>query len=85
MDINSTLEKEFRVTIIQAMATLENTTSSNIESLRVEIRVDLAILINPINEIQSNLNTLTARVTEAEDRTRYLEVKQIEKMDQEKA
>ena len=38
-----------------------------------------------INEIQSNLNTLIARITEAEDRICDLEDKLIEKKDQEEA
>ena len=60
-------EREFRVTIIQAMARLEKTINGNNESLRAEVRADLAEVKNAINEIQSNLNTLTARVTKAED------------------
>ena len=34
MDINSMLEREFRVTIIQAMIRLEKTISGNVESLK---------------------------------------------------
>ena len=65
MDINSISEREFRVTIIQAMARLEKNISDKIESLREEVRADLAEVKNAINEIRSNLNTLTAKVTEA--------------------
>ena len=38
MDINSMSEREFRVTIIQAMARLEKTISDNKESLRAEVK-----------------------------------------------
>ena len=46
------------------------------------MRADLAELKNAINEIQSNLNTLTARVTVAEDRISDLEEKLIGRKDQ---
>ena len=78
-------EMEFRATLIQAMASLENTISDNIESLRVEVRANMAEVKNAINEIQSKLNTLTARVTEAEDGISDLEDKMIKKKDQEEA
>ena len=49
------------------------------------MRADLAEVKNVINEIQSNLNTLTGRVTKAEDQISDLEDKLIEKKDQEEA
>ena len=68
---------------MQTIARLEKTISSNIDSLRTEVRADLAELKNAINEIQSNLNTLTARINETEDWISYVEEKLIEKRDQE--
>ena len=51
MDINCMSERGFRVTIIQATAGLEETISGNIETLRVEVRANLAVLKNAISEI----------------------------------
>lgn len=48
-------------------ARLEKTISDNMESLRAEVRSNHAKLKNAMNEIQSKLNMLTARVNEAEE------------------
>ena len=84
-DINSMSEREYRVTITQAMARLEKTINDNIESIRAEVKAMWKEVKNANNEIQSNLKSLTARVTDAEDRISDLEDKLIEKKDQEEA
>ena len=84
MDTSKMLEIDFRVTVIQ-IARMENNINGNINSLRAGLRVDLAEHKNATNEIQSNLDTLTARVNEAEDQISDLEDKLIEKKDQEEA
>ena len=43
------------------------------ESIRAEVRANLAEVKNAVNEIQSNLNILTARVKKAEDQFTDLE------------
>ena len=47
--------------------------NENIESLRVEMRVNLAETKNCMNQMQSKLDALTTRVNEAEERIRELE------------
>ena len=41
--------------------------AENIESLRVEMRVNLAEIKNTMNQLQSKLDALMARVNEAEE------------------
>ena len=66
-DITKMSEMEFRLAIVKTMARMEKSINGNIESLRAEMKGELAELKNAINEIQSNLDNLTARVTEAEE------------------
>ena len=58
MDITKLSEMEFRVTMVKVMCRLEKNISENInkniESLRVEMRVNLAEIKSAINQIQSN-------------------------------
>ena len=71
MDITKLPEMEFRVTMVKMMCRLEksiNENNENIESLRVEMRANLAEIKNTINPMQSKLDALTARVNEAEER-----------------
>ena len=54
MDINSMSEREFRLTIIQAMARLEETINDNMELIRAEveaIREEVKYAINDSNLI----------------------------------
>ena len=50
----------------------ENVTE-NIESLRMEMRVNLTEIKNAMSQMQAKLEALTARVTEAEERVSELE------------
>ena len=50
----------------------ENVTE-NIESLRAEMRANLALIKNSMSQMQSKLEALMARVTEAEERISKLE------------
>ena len=65
MDISKTSEIDFRVTIMKSISRLEKNNSDTIESLGAEMRSNLAELKNAMNEMQSKLDTLTARVNEA--------------------
>ena len=77
MDITKLSEMEFRVTMVKMVCRLEKTINENIneniESLRVEMRVNLAEIKNTMNQMQSELEALTARVNEAEERISELE------------
>ena len=71
MDITKLSEMEFRVTMVKMMCRLEKNINENInkniESLRVEMRANLAEIKNALNQMQSKLDALTARVNEAEE------------------
>ena len=58
---------EFRVTSIKMMCRLEKNINESIETLRAEMRTNLVELKNAMNEMQSKLDALTARVNEAEE------------------
>ena len=67
MEITKSAEMEFRVTMVKMMCRLEKRINKNTESLRVEMRVNLAEIKNAMNQIQSKLDTLMARVNEGEE------------------
>ena len=67
MDLSKMSEIDFRVAVMKTVVRLEKTISGNIDSLKAEMRADLAELKNAINEIQSNLDTLTVKANEAEE------------------
>ena len=67
MDITKLSEMEFRVTMDKMMCRLSKNINENIESLRPERRANLAEIKNAMNQMQSKLDTLTARVNEAEE------------------
>ena len=77
MDITKLSEMEFRVTMVKMMCRLEKSinenVNENIESLRVEMRANLAEIKNSMSQMQSKLEALTARVNEAEERISELE------------
>ena len=73
MDITKLSEMEFRVTMVKMMCRLEKNINENIESLRVEMRANLAEIKNVMNQMQSKLDALMARVNEAEERISELE------------
>ena len=77
MDITKLSEMEFRVTMVKMMCRLEKTINDNIneniESLRVEMRANLEEIKNAMNQMQSKLDALTARVTGAKERISDLE------------
>ena len=85
MVINSMSEREFKLTIIQAMARLEKAFNDKMELIRAEVKATRDDINNALNEFHLNLNSLKARVSEAEDRISDLEEKLIEKKDQEEA
>ena len=58
MDINSMSERQFRLTIIQVMARINDI----IEFLRTEMKTSIADVRSAISEIQSNLNSLTVEL-----------------------
>ena len=70
-DITKLSEMEFRVTMVNMMCRLEKSINENIneniESLRAEIRTSLAEIKNAMNQMQSKLDALMARVNEAEE------------------
>jgi len=55
-DITKMLEMEFRVAVVKTIARMEKLINGNIESLRAEMKAELAELKNAISEIQSNLD-----------------------------
>ena len=77
MDITKLSEMEFRVTMIKMMCRLKKSitknVNENIESLRAEMRANLAEIKNSTSQMQSKVEALTARVTEAEERISKLE------------
>lgn len=99
INIDNMSEREFRLTIIQAIARLEKAmddqteliraelkaTRQDVHNVRAELKATREEVHNALNEFQSNLNSLKARVTETEDRISDLEDKQIERKDQEEA
>ena len=71
MDITKLSEMEFRVTMVKMCRIEKNINeniNANIESLRAKMRANLAEIKNTINQLQSKLDALTARVNEAEER-----------------
>ena len=77
MDVTKLSEMEFRVTMVKMMSRLEKSinenVTENIESLRMEMRVNLTEIKNSMSQMQAKLEALTARVTEAEERISELE------------
>jgi len=67
MDISKMSEIDFRVAIMKLISRLEKNISDNIESLKAEMRANQAEFKNAVNEMQSKVDTLTARVNEAEE------------------
>ena len=77
INIGNMLEREFRLTIIQAIARLEKAmddqteliraglkvTRQDVHNVRAELKATRAEVHNALNEFQSNLNSLKARVT----------------------
>ena len=85
IDIDNMSEREFRLTIIQAIARLEKAMDDKMELIRAELKATRNDVHNVLNEFQSNLNSLKGRVTETEDRISDLEDKQRERKGQEEA
>ena len=77
MDISKLLEMEFRVAKVKKMCRLDKSinenVNENIESLRVEMRANMAEIKNSMSQMQSKLEALTVRVNEAEERISELE------------
>ena len=76
-DVSQLSEMEFRATMVKMMSKLEKSinenVTENIESLRMEMRANLTEIKNSMSQMQSKLEALTARVTEAEERVSELE------------
>ena len=99
IDIDNMSEREFRLTIIQAVASLEKAMDDKMELIRAEMKATREDVHNVsaelkaisddvhkvLNQFQSNLNSLKAGVTETEERISDLKDKQIERKDQEEA
>ena len=85
MDVSKISEIDFRVAIMKLISRLEKNINDNIESLRAGMRSNQAKLKNAMNEMQSKLDTLTARVNKAEERISELEDKMIEKKETKEA
>ena len=87
MDITKLPEMEFTVTMVKMMCRLEKNINENIkeniESLRVEMRANLAEIKNAMNQMQSKLDVLKARVNEAEKRISELDDEMIQKKEKE--
>ena len=83
MDMTKLSEMEFRVTMVKMMCRLEKNMNKNIneniESLRPERRANLAEIKNAMNQMQSKLDALTARVNEVEEQISELEDGMVEK------
>ena len=77
MDIIKLSEMAFRVTMVRMMCWLQKNINENInkniESLRAEMRANLAEIKNTMNQMQSKLEALTASMNEAEERFGELE------------
>ena len=62
MDVTKLSEMDFRVTIVKMMYRLEKNINENTESLRAEMRMNLVEIKNAMDEMQSKLDALMARV-----------------------
>ena len=82
LDVSKLSEMEFRVTMVKVMCGLEKIINENVnentESLRAEMRANLEEIKNSMSQMQSKLEALTARVTEAEERISELKDGSIE-------
>ena len=67
MDVSQLSEMEFRATMVKMLRRFEKNINENIESQRAEMRVNLAEIKNAMNQMQTKLDALTARVNEAEE------------------
>ena len=65
--------------MVKMMCRLEKNINENIESLRVEMRANLAEIKNAMIRMQSKLDALMVRVNEAEEQISELEDGMIEK------
>ena len=77
MDVTKLSKMEFTVTMVKRMSRLEKSinenVNENIESLKAEMRVNLAEIKNSMSQMQSKLKALTAKVNEAEKHISKLE------------
>jgi len=56
IDVTKMSEMDFRVAVVKTIARMEKSINGNIESLKAEMKAELAELKNAISEIQSNLD-----------------------------
>ena len=61
-------EIQFRNTIIKLLVALEKSIKDSIDFVTAELRPNQAKIKNRLNEMQSKLDILTARVNEVEER-----------------
>ena len=85
MDISKMSDIDFRVAIMKSISRLQKNISHNIESLRAEMRSNQAEIKNAMDEKLSKLDTLTARVNDAEEWISELEDKMIERKEAKEA
>ena len=86
-DLNNITESEFRIIVIKLIAGLENSIKDSRESLATEIkglRNNQEELKNAINKLQNKMETTTAHIEEAGERTGELEDTIMEKEEAEK-
>ena len=68
LDLNTMSEIQFRSTIIKLLVALEKNVKDSRDFITAELRSNQAKIKNTLNETQSKLDALTARVNEVEER-----------------
>lgn len=87
MDISNASEQELRTTAIRILAGFERSIEDTRETLTAKIKdlkTSQAEIKNVINEIQNQLDIITTRMEEAEERTGNIEDKIVENKEAER-
>lgn len=66
-DLRQMSEKDFRVTFLKSLFSLEKIVSNGLESIMAECRALVADIKNAMKEMPSQLDALNARVNKKED------------------
>ena len=83
MDLSKMSEIQFRGTIIKLLVSLKKSIKDSSDSLTAELRSNQAKIKNTLMEMQSKLDAVTGRVSEAEERVSDLEDKFMERKEAE--
>ena len=75
MDLSKMSKTEFRITVIKLLVVLGKSIKDSRDSLTAEMRSNQTKIKNTLTEMQSELDALTTRVTEAEERVSDIEDK----------